>query len=416
MARTIAEILAYKRNYSPELNPNIFDEDGQMYSEVRDKILEIVDAFLDYTQIKEDVKVSDIRVVGSNASYNYNENSDLDVHIVTDLSKISKPETIAQLYFGEVKHAFKEAYDIKIKGIEVELYVEDVNASAVTNGIYSVMQDKWIKEPEVLDDPTDDELDRAEEIEEDILRKLENASPDEKEDIIDQLYVMRKDALASEGETAPANLAFKSLRNKGILTRAKDDIKKHVSKKLSLECKKLKEDLDQVLTLADKGELIEYLESHKIEPYKEYIVCTKDGYDCYVTWSYKKVINPIRKPIVMLTYNGDIIFREEGEGDLFSHAISKLKGLSESKRIREMSRKQNQYWIYTADYSRLKKDERERSEFLDDSDNTSAYGPDDLIYKLNQLKDMNIKVKKIYQTYADGTSKNVTERFRRYLI
>lgn len=240
MARTIAEILAYNRTYSPELNPKLFDEDDQMYPQVRDKIKEIVDAFLEFTQIKDDIKVSDIRVVGSNASYNYNENSDLDVHIVVDLSKISKPETIAQLYFGEIKHAFKESYDIKIKGIEVELYVEDVNATAVTNGIYSVSQDKWIKEPTPMEDPTEEELSKAEEIEDDILSKLDTATPEEKEDIIDQLYVMRKDALASEGETAPANLAFKSLRNKGVLTRAKDDIKKSVSKRLSLESRKMR--------------------------------------------------------------------------------------------------------------------------------------------------------------------------------
>ena len=235
--RTIAEILAYNRAYSPKLNPNIFDEDDQMHPEVRDKIVEIVDAFLEYAQV-EDIKLSDIRVVGSNASYNYNEHSDLDVHIVTDLSKISDPETIASLYFGEVKHAFKQSYDIKIRGIDVELYVEDLNSSAITNGIYSVMQDKWIKEPTPMEDPTSEEIAKAEEIEEEIIDDINNASSvDELEDIVNDIYLKRKDGLSSGGETSPYNLAFKSLRNKGILEKTKKLIKAHVSKKLSLESK-----------------------------------------------------------------------------------------------------------------------------------------------------------------------------------
>lgn len=336
MARTIAEILAYKRNYSPELNPKLFDDEDQMYPEVRDKILEIVDAFLDFTQIKDDVKVSDVRVVGSNASYNYNENSDLDIHIVTDLSKISKPETIAQLYFGEVKHAFKESYDIKIKGIDVELYVEDINASAVTNGIYSVSKDEWVKEPTPMEDPSDEEIAQAEEIEDDIISRLENATDEEKEDIIDKLYVMRKDGLSTEGEASPANLAFKSLRNKGIIQRAKDEIKKHVSKELSLESKRhLKEDLEEVITFDTKAEAIEYLKGIHLDKYKEYAICTKDNYDIYIFWARHR-LNTGNYPIIQIDYDGVTIFHQEGNAgsdDLLHRAIDKL-----SDRMRESKR------------------------------------------------------------------------------
>ena len=131
--RSIAERLAYNRRYSPQLNPLLF-EDGELKSQVRDKIVQIVDAFLEYAEVS--INIADIRLVGSNASYNYNEYSDLDIHIVTDLSKIADPETIARLYFDSIKKNFKDSYDIKIKGIDVELYVEDINTSSVSNGIY----------------------------------------------------------------------------------------------------------------------------------------------------------------------------------------------------------------------------------------------------------------------------------------
>ena len=38
-------------------------------------------------------------------------------------------------------------YDIEVKGHEVELYIEDVRSGAVANGIYSLLKDKWVKEP-----------------------------------------------------------------------------------------------------------------------------------------------------------------------------------------------------------------------------------------------------------------------------
>lgn len=250
--RSIVERLAYNRRYSPQLNPLLF-EYGKLKSQIRDKIIKIVDAFLDYAEVS--INISDIRLVGSNASYNYNEYSDLDIHIVTDLSKIANPETIARLYFDSIKKNFKDSYDIKIKGIDVELYVEDINTSSISNGIYSVSQDRWIKDPVVVEDPTDEEIAEAEEIEDEIISKIKSStSTEELEDIINNLYLLRKDSLAAYGESGPGNLAFKSLRNKGILDKVKDIIRDVESEELSLESKNINEDLSPLKTL--KGSVI----------------------------------------------------------------------------------------------------------------------------------------------------------------
>lgn len=240
MMRYIAERLAYNRRNSPKLNPVLFDEDMQLKSEIKEKVLKIVDAFLEYTQT--DIRILDIRLVGSNAAYNYHPESDLDIHIVTDLSEISDPETIARLYFDSVKKNFKDSYDITIKGIDVEMYVEDINTSANSNGVYSVSQDKWIKEPTPEADPTDEEFSEAEEIEEEIIRAIKSTkSVEDLQAIVDKLYLMRKDSLIAHGETGAGNLAFKSLRNKGILDDIKDTIKQATSRELSLESKKVNE-------------------------------------------------------------------------------------------------------------------------------------------------------------------------------
>lgn len=237
---TLYEKLSAYMKKSSQLNPLLF-EGNKLKSEIKDKILEIVDAFLEYAEV--DIRVLDIRLVGSNAAYNYNEYSDLDVHIVTDLSEVSDPEQIARLYFDSVKSNFNKSYDIKIKGIDVELYVEDLQTSSMSNGIYSVVTDTWIKEPVESVTPTAEELADAERIADEILQSIENVGSIEAlQDIVDRIYLMRKNSLSAHGETGAGNLAFKSLRNDGILDKVKDVLKNAKAKELSLESKSLYED------------------------------------------------------------------------------------------------------------------------------------------------------------------------------
>ena len=56
--------------------------------------------------------------------------------------------------------------------------------------------------------------------------------------IIDDLYIMRKNSLTLNGEFGLGNLIFKELRNDGVLDQLKDRQKSLMSKNLSLECMK----------------------------------------------------------------------------------------------------------------------------------------------------------------------------------
>ena len=72
------------------LNQKLFDEDDVMKEDVRQALLDIADNFI--THVKEceiPIKVVDIWMVGSNAAYNYNENSDIDIHIIAQLERQS---------------------------------------------------------------------------------------------------------------------------------------------------------------------------------------------------------------------------------------------------------------------------------------------------------------------------------------
>ena len=108
-----------------ELNPKLWNEDHTLKKEVKDKINQIVDQFLG--SLEEDeikIKVKDIRLVGSNCSYNYNDQSDLDIHIIADTDGLECPEKHLSKLYSAYRSIFNKNFDIDFYGIPVEIYVE----------------------------------------------------------------------------------------------------------------------------------------------------------------------------------------------------------------------------------------------------------------------------------------------------
>lgn len=187
--------------------------------------------------IKEDqipIKVYDYWLVGSNAAYNYSDSSDIDVHVIVDINTLGLNPYLISLLYNYIKSSFNDKYDIKVKGHEVELYLEDIETSAVTNGIYSLMQDKWIKEPIQQNDVEIYDVTETE-LYKDWFDRYQNLGDREAEQFLDDLYIMRKMSLASEGEYGVGNLVFKEFRNQGILQDLKDKKYKYRSDELTLE-------------------------------------------------------------------------------------------------------------------------------------------------------------------------------------
>lgn len=225
-----------KIKFHQELNPELW-VNKTLRHEVGVKLLEIAEAFLAYIEL-EDFKIEDIIFTGSMANYNYNEQSDIDLHIIADFNKLpTECPLLAQDFFNAKKKIFNDNHDITIYGYKVELYVEDVKQPAQAGGKYSVLYKKWLKLPTPITVEVDD-VSKSEKYL-DIITNIENIlssdyNVDEANEMLNSLYDMRKEGLSKDGELSFENLIFKALRNKGYLTLLRDYIEKNYDESLSL--------------------------------------------------------------------------------------------------------------------------------------------------------------------------------------
>lgn len=217
------------------LNPKLWDTStNKLLPEVRQKIIEIVNAFEEYLDFP--IQILDIHLVGSNASFNWTSSSDLDVHIIANYEDVTDEPALLQALYDSKKSKFNNDYNITIRGIEIEMYVQDVNSGIMSNGIYSVCDNDWVKEPKpiksITKHNTETELEKWTTKINDVIMSNDY---DKINDTINMLYLIRHNSLAIDGEYGKGNQLFKDIRNKGLLDNLKKAKMKARSKELSLE-------------------------------------------------------------------------------------------------------------------------------------------------------------------------------------
>lgn len=220
------------------LNPKIWNSDMTLRSDVEQKLYNIIDEFVENSHFLTTDDIITANIVGSNASYNYTEFSDLDLHIVVNLSDLSEDEKFAG-YTGDCERImFNRRYEIEMNGVDVELYVEDIRTAPVSNGIYDLFKGEWIRKPIKLVFP---------EVNNNLYKSVYNAHKDnavkllssaksakEINNFVNDLYLTRRNSLAEDGEVGIGNQVFKDLRNEGLLDQLKDKYYELRSAELSL--------------------------------------------------------------------------------------------------------------------------------------------------------------------------------------
>lgn len=221
-----------------ELNPKIWDENNELLEDIEKKIYIIVDEFKKQLE-KDEVKLDivDIYILGSNANYNYTDTSDLDVHIIAN-ETFDCDEKHLPLIYNAYKSLFNLKYDISINGINVELYVENIDDfQNKSTAIYSLKKG-WIKEPSQESIPKIDE-EKLEKLiaewENKYLKLIAFPTVEGIEDYINTLYDERRKSIKTDGEFGLGNLMFKEMRRLKYLENLKKLRTNLKNKELSLE-------------------------------------------------------------------------------------------------------------------------------------------------------------------------------------
>ena len=215
----------------------------QMKEEVREQLLEISDEFLDFLVIELDI--ADIIMTGSLSYYNWSEFSDIDLHVVLDFEGVGENTELIKEFFDSKRINWNTSHNIKVKGFEVELYVQDENESHFSSGVYSVLKDKWLVEPKPGGREPDEEqlLSKVVQwmkiIDEVIEQKDGTSDP---QNVIDDINKVRKKlkrfrstGLEEYGEYSYENLVFKYLRRNGYIGKLLDAKNELVDRVLSLD-------------------------------------------------------------------------------------------------------------------------------------------------------------------------------------
>lgn len=211
------------------LNPKLWADD-KLIPEVRLQLMRIARHFADFLNV-ERLNLKDVTISGSNAAYGYSDSSDLDLHLIVDVDSAEKVE----LYDAK-KNQYNNNYDITIKDIDVELYVQDSKQTHYSAGIYSVLNDKWIVQPK-HEEPqvTHQEVkSKARGYAGRINLALKSKDLEVAQNTMADLRRLRKAGLERAGEFSVENLAFKLLRARGQIGKLSSMIKKLESEKLSL--------------------------------------------------------------------------------------------------------------------------------------------------------------------------------------
>ena len=210
----------------PGLNPDLWRED-RINPQIRKALLQIATDFFNGLGL-EGVDVQDVVLTASLANYNWSKYSDIDLHIIVHFEQVNHDIELVRDFFNAKKSGWNRAHDIKIKGYEVEVYVEDPKDIHYSSGVYSLLRDDWLFMPAKQDFDLDWEsiTIKAEALMNEIdgLEQLHNLGRykevlEDSERVKNKIKKLRQSGLESGGEYSIENLVFKVLRRTDYIGR-----------------------------------------------------------------------------------------------------------------------------------------------------------------------------------------------------
>jgi len=210
-----------------DLNSEFWD-DFNLDSEIKSELLNLANDYFENLDLGN-VELKDVIFTGSLANYNWSKYSDIDLHLVFDFSDVNEDVDLVRKYLDAIEKSWKLQHDIQIKGYDVEIYCQDSNQEHHSTGIYSLINDEWIKKPTKEDfEPDEDSIKKKASIYMGSINDLEKDVESGKsynilKSKIKKIWKKIKDArqagLEREGEFSVENLVFKLMRRNGYIEK-----------------------------------------------------------------------------------------------------------------------------------------------------------------------------------------------------
>ena len=218
---TIIEIETFRLQdavtFHDELNPKLF-AGNRLRPEVEKQLKIIAEDFIEEMGLSS-INIADITISGSNAAYSYTKHSDLDLHVLVDMSKLSNDKVYLEL-FNAKKTIYNNSHDITIRHVPVELYIQNSNQPVISVGEYSILNSTWIKLPSKRRANFDQTATAAkyEKLEKLVRMALKSKDIVKVSNVLHKINQYRQAGLDKGGEFGPENLAWKCIRSRGLLS------------------------------------------------------------------------------------------------------------------------------------------------------------------------------------------------------
>ena len=237
------------------LEPKIWTTNNTLYPESREMFLSIAWAFIDNVRCRMGLEiynsdVKDIFVYGSIANYFYNKKSDVDICILLDMDsvKAKNPERNVEQDLTMFYYNWAMTHHCNIYGRKVDISYEKVNSDRAkghyrTGAMYSLIKNDWIYAPVIISDAEfHDITSKAKSIYKKIVKdykvvKKNGFIRDEIETLYKNIY-HSKNTAHDENITQPVTpmyIAFRKVRNRGIIDRLQQEAIKKESAEFVLK-------------------------------------------------------------------------------------------------------------------------------------------------------------------------------------
>ena len=194
--------------------------------------------------------ITDILIHGSLTNYYWDDHSDVDLCIISDLTKLNEimPRLNKFLFFNATQHAWKSTFRPKFFNRNIDIFIIDNSElkQKTTNTVdtfYSLIQNKWLVSPKRVPDA---ELKKLKQMTYKryriIMRECKYILRNKMEHEFIDTYIVALNRHRDNSVHNPHNcvmtstqMAYKMVRNTGILKKMKDISRKQQSSRYTLK-------------------------------------------------------------------------------------------------------------------------------------------------------------------------------------